>query len=505
MVERRRLKVDMPEETGDGPTDANTRLDEIAALDNLAYEQKRKVLAEELQVRVDFLDAERKGIRAEQKTEAPLFPHWVVEPWPEPVDTSALLSEVEEQINRYVATLGDRALVAALWVVWSWTHETATHSPLLVATSAEPDSGKTTLAGVVHFLTPWSLRSVNQTPAVLFRIMDHQTPTLIIDEADSVLSENQDIKEIVNSSWTRGQTVLRYDTDAGVVRGYPIFTPKMLVMKKMRGRIALPDTTLSRTIVLELKRKMSGEKVADFDHIDNADFAQLRRKLLRWGTDNKEIHKARPELPGYDNRLRMNWNSLIAIAELAGVQARAVKAARRIEETKTEVGLSLRLLKDIREIFDKHDVEKILTRTLIEDLVIDQEKPWADYSRGQPLNAKGLAKLLATYQIFSKEVHTDSGHSKGFERKQFEDAWDRYTKPPEGLGGPEPRSGATSEVSTTYNGSGANPETGANRQESQQKRGSAGARESLKRGGGFRYRPVDVAARATHIRKSRST
>jgi hypothetical protein len=82
----------------------------------------------------------------------------------------------------------------------------------------------------------------------------------------------------------------------------------------------LPDTTLSRCIIIELKRKLPGEVVQDFAHIDDPTLAVLRRKLARWADDNWEsLSKAQPLIPdGFHNRLRRNWWVLLAAAELAG-------------------------------------------------------------------------------------------------------------------------------------------------------------------------------------------
>ena len=45
----------------------------------------------------------------------------------------------------------------------AWAHEGATHSPILAAISVEPDSGKSTLLGVLRFLVPKPFVSVEPT------------------------------------------------------------------------------------------------------------------------------------------------------------------------------------------------------------------------------------------------------------------------------------------------------------------------------------------------------
>jgi hypothetical protein len=64
-------------------------------------------------------------------------PHWHVEPYPLTVLGSALVEAIASRIKSHVVLSDDEALVVALWVVLSWTHEAAVHSPILLITSPE--------------------------------------------------------------------------------------------------------------------------------------------------------------------------------------------------------------------------------------------------------------------------------------------------------------------------------------------------------------------------------
>jgi hypothetical protein len=99
-------------------------------------------------------------------------------------------------------------LAIALWLMMSWLHEIAArHSAYLVVTSAEPESGKTTLLGVLRFLVPKPLTGVEPTGASIFRVVDREKPTQIIDEADDLFHRKTDVKHIFNAGWTRGPKV----------------------------------------------------------------------------------------------------------------------------------------------------------------------------------------------------------------------------------------------------------------------------------------------------------
>ena len=83
----------------------------------------------------------------------------------------------------------------ALWIVFSWIHEeVATHSPILLVTSAEPESGKTTLLSIVSYLAPRAIASVEISGAALYRSIQLWRPSFIVDEFDSVLSGTDDDK-----------------------------------------------------------------------------------------------------------------------------------------------------------------------------------------------------------------------------------------------------------------------------------------------------------------------
>jgi hypothetical protein len=117
-----------------------------------------------------------------------------IEPWPEPVDTKVLLTEVMTQFRRYVVIHDEASAVAiVLWVFFAWVHEIAVHSPLLVVDSADGGAGKSTACGVIKQLTPRAYTGAELTGPNLFRFVDHIHPTLIIDDADRLLKRKPDL------------------------------------------------------------------------------------------------------------------------------------------------------------------------------------------------------------------------------------------------------------------------------------------------------------------------
>jgi hypothetical protein len=65
------------------------------------------------------------------------------------------------------------------------------------------DSVFSTLLTVVSYLVRRSIVSV--TGPSLFRSIEEWSPTFVVDEADTALVNNDDLKEVMNSGWMRGQ------------------------------------------------------------------------------------------------------------------------------------------------------------------------------------------------------------------------------------------------------------------------------------------------------------
>jgi putative DNA primase/helicase len=404
---------------------------ELAGLSDLAYQKRRQEGADRLNINLKALDKIVTRRRAELEAEhvPMLYPHWNVEPWKEPVDTGSVLQMVMQRIQKHIVMTPDQARAVTLWIMLTWVHEAAAvHSPILLVTSAEPDSGKSTLLGLIGFLARRTLLSVSITGPALFRSIEKWQPTFAIDEADEIFINNDDLREVVNSGWTRGQGVPRCDPETNEPRLYPTFCPKAIGMKGTHLR----DTTLSRCIRIELQRKLPTETVDDFDHIDDAELADLRRRLARWADDHaSELKISRPETPpGFHNRVRANWKLLLAIAEAAGGDWKdnAWRAAAAIEGVRTtsELSIGVRLLAAIRPMFTSK-VECLLSKEIIRRLTEDPEQPWVEYRRGKAITPKQLASLLSEYKVYSGTVHPPgSADGKGYKREQFEDVWTRY-------------------------------------------------------------------------------
>ena len=296
----------------EGTRSEDELLDALAKMPKgLEAARERRRLAKEFRVNRSDIDAEVEARRAEAESAAPLHGHWYVEPWPEPVDGDALIRDIIWKLQTHVVVSHDGALAVALWVMLAWVHdEVATHSPILDITSAEPESGKTTLLGIISFLVPRAISSVDISRGALYRAIQRWQPSFVIDEFDDVLAAKTDndkaeLRSVINSGHTKGQGVVRCITDEHKPEVFPTFAPKCIGMV---GR-KMPATTLGRCVVVEVRRRKKSEPITKFSHEDDAELRDLRSRLRRWSMDNTEaLRGCAPAMPdGFENRRADNW------------------------------------------------------------------------------------------------------------------------------------------------------------------------------------------------------
>jgi hypothetical protein len=409
----------------------------------VAYGRERKRLAKEFGVSRADIDAEIEERRVEAETTALLHGHWFVEPSEEPVEGDSLIRDIIRKLRKHVVISFESALAIALWLMLSWVHdEVATHSPILDVNSADPVSGKTTTLGVVSFLMPRAICTVDISKAALYRAIKRWQPSFVIDEFDDVLADKTDankaeLRSVINSGHTRGQGVLRCITDEHTPELFSTFATKAI---GMIGR-KMPPQTLSRCIFIELRRRKKDERITKFKHEDDAELADLRSRLRRWSLDNVEaLRNVAPSMPDtFDNRLEDNWRLQFAIADLcSGVEDwgdRARAAAVKIESVSDSRTIGVCLLVDTKAIFYPKDkngeallpLERISSADLVNNLATNPDSPWAEWKKGNPITQRQLAGLLKPFGIAPQLIRlSDRDVMRGYQRTQFEDAWERY-------------------------------------------------------------------------------
>src|SRR5262245_12768003 len=195
--------------SGPTPELTNEVVINLAGLTPLQYAQQLAREAKKYKTPVKLLEKAVEAAKIQQEAEKLLEPHWEVKPAEDPVDAAKLFAEIEARILLHVAMPKHLAFVVAMWVGQSWIHEQATYSPILFVTSPERDSGKSTLMGIIGFLVRRSLLSVGISAAALYRSIEKWHPSFVIDECDEAFVDNPELRQVINSGWTRGQGVVQ--------------------------------------------------------------------------------------------------------------------------------------------------------------------------------------------------------------------------------------------------------------------------------------------------------
>ena len=352
----------------------------------------------------------------------------------EVIDGNEILLEVRDFLNRFVAYPDDYCANAhTLWIAHTHLMDAWESTPRIAFLSTEPESGKTRALEVTQTLVPRPVEAVNVTPAYLFRKVGDEdgSPTVLFDEIDTVFGpkakDNEEIRGLLNAGHRRGAVAGRCVTAGRVIKTEEI--PAYCAVA-LAGLGFLPDTILSRSIVIQMRRRSPNEQVDAWRHRVHAPEGEaIKQRLEQWALGVADaLQDAWPEMPdGIEDRSADVWEPLLAIADIAGgewpelARVTAVTAVTDLREGAPSLGI--RLLSDISEVFKNQT--SMFTTDLLQQLNDDVEKPWGNL-RGMPLDARGLSNRLRPYGVKPTSIRIEDQVAKGYKAEDLHDPWQRY-------------------------------------------------------------------------------
>ncbi len=351
-----------------------------------------------------------------------------------PGELAAVLDTIETFLRCYIAfALPEQATAIALWVAHTHVITAFDTSPYLGITSAERQSGKTLLLDLLELVVARAWRAVLPSDAVVYRKIDEEHPTFLLDETDAIFGRvaerYEGLRALLNAGNRRGTKVPRCAGFGSDLVEFEVFCPKAIA-----GIGELPPTVADRAIPIRLRRRnRQTEPVQRFRRREVEPAATALVQRLRAALGRHDLRAARPELPAeLSDRAADGWEPLFAIADAAGPEwgqrARAAALALHGVGTPDAETEGIRLLGDIRAAFTERGVERLATSELLEALCADEDAPWGDY-HGKILSAHRLAALLRRYSIRSDQRRDHGPAVRGYARADFEDAWARYVVP----------------------------------------------------------------------------
>ncbi|MEU9668645.1 DUF3631 domain-containing protein [Streptomyces bobili] len=363
------------------------------------------------------------------------------------IDGAALLNEVEAFHRRFNVFPTEAAFVAVtLWDAHAHLLDCFDSTPRVAFLSPEPGSGKTRALEIVETLVPQPMTAVNASAAALFRSVSagDGKPTILFDEIDTVFGpkagDNEELRGFLNAGHRRTGVTYRCIGDGGnqTVQAFPSYCAVAVA-----GLGSLPDTILSRSVIIRMRRRARNEKVEPFRaRIHEAAGHKLRDRLAEWAEQARDIVMgAWPDMPdGVTDRPADVWEPLIAIADAAGGdwpdRARAACVTLVTASKANDKGsLGVRLLTDLRDHV-MVGIDRLPTVAILDRLNALDDAPWADLN-GKPLDNRRLSKMLAEYMtadnepIASRNIKAAGSVLKGYYAADLWDAWARYCPPPQ--------------------------------------------------------------------------
>ncbi|MFE4676177.1 DUF3631 domain-containing protein [Streptomyces sp. NPDC056723] len=364
----------------------------------------------------------------------------------DPIDGAALLDEVEAFHRRFNVFPHEDAYVAvALWDAHAHLLECFDSTPRIAFLSPEPGSGKTRALEIVETLVPQPMTAVNASAAALFRSVSsgNGKPTILFDEIDTVFGpkagDNEELRGFLNAGHRRTGVTYRCIGDGGnqSVQAFPSYCAVAVA-----GLGSLPDTILSRSVIIRMRRRARNEKVEPFRaRLHEAEGHKLRERLAAWAEHARGfVMGAWPDMPdGVSDRPADVWEPLLAIADAVGghwpERARAACVTLVTASRANDKGsIGVRLLTDLRDHV-MTGIDRLPTVAILDRLNSMDDAPWADIG-GKPLDNRRLSKMLAEYMtadnepIASRNIKTGASVLKGYYAADLHDAWQRYCPPP---------------------------------------------------------------------------
>jgi hypothetical protein len=348
----------------------------------------------------------------------------------------ASLDLIVHILRRHLHMTEHQYVAVALWIAHTFVYTRFSVTPRLALTSPVRGCGKTTALDIISELACKTVKTDHITAAVLFRLVDRDRPTLLIDEADNQdLPSNATLRAVINSGHHDGGKIMRFLD--GEITKFTTFAPLAIACI---GKLPFP--ILHRSVVIRMERSPEAAKLTRFDPKINEeqklDCQTVYDVTLRW-IRQAELN-LNPKMPaGLRNRAADNWRVLISIADANGLAwGKAAREAAVALSKNQDEDLSVILLTSIREIFNRRPtVDRLNNAVIVTDLNNLPDAPWSEW-RGllddqtpRQLSQGQLAQVLSPFDIRPRTIWpsrrgTASKSAKGYFRKDFEVAWAAY-------------------------------------------------------------------------------
>jgi hypothetical protein len=365
-------------------------------------------------------------------------------------DGAAVLALVREYLTKYVSYPSHHALTAhVLWIAHTHLLEAFDSTARIGFLSVFPESGKTRALEATEPLVCRPVSTVNASANYLFRKAgdDAGPPTVLFDEIDTIFGpkakDHEDIRGFINAGHRKGAT---YGRCRAVGNNVITEESPCYAACAMAGLGWLPDTLLSRAVVIRMQRRLPSEKVTPFrTRISIPEGRKIGTQLAAWARAVfDDAAAARPEMPeGVEDRQADAWEPLLAVADLVGGEWPQIAREAAVDlvniNRNSPASLPLRMLQDLRTVFWKNlkaaaasRPKGLITETVLSELHHLDDAPWATVNKGEPLSPIQLANHIRDYGVAPIQLrpfsNTDA-QRRGYPLGALALVWRRYLPP----------------------------------------------------------------------------
>lgn len=352
-------------------------------------------------------------------------------PWPHPLNGAGLMASLLAALHKHIDLPENDARLIALWIVHTYTVSASRFNPLLVIVSPDFGCGKSTLFALLRRLCFKAFWTTKITPAKVSQTVRELNPTLLMDEAKSLLENASFVTDLIAAhDRASGSVVSGHKKSLEVA---DVFGPKAVALKG-----ELPEALMERSLQISLQRMVQSAQAKSAvplpDKNDgwrlNDDLTALSAQLRRWSDDHlAELSAPRPAHMSLGSpRTSDTFWPLLAIAQAMGedVAARALEAARESVASNLVESPGVLLLTHLREVTTTSTGSFLKTTDLLDALNAGDKEDWgwATYLRGKPLDALWLSKLLRPYNVTPGK--SAGGADRGYRMADLDDAIRRY-------------------------------------------------------------------------------
>lgn len=364
------------------------------------------------------------------------------EAWHQDVDLIDLLDTIYSELCRYIVFKDDNsALACTLWILATWFVEELDFVPYMLITAPEKGCGKSQLLKLMSRLSRKPLNSSNLTQATVYRIIDKCKPTLFIDEVDTFIGNNKELIGVLNCGNERDSSYVYRNEKSSkgelIPTAYDCFGFKALSGINSKS---LASALVSRSIVIELRKKLKDEKVEKLRSGPKPDFDEICQKCVTIrnkyrGCFKSALTNVRNSLlpSSLNDREKDKWEPLIALISLTGnrtalTMVQECSIALSQLSCESSKGTSIHLLEQLKELFNNNfrDYTKISSEALVNVLLSNEESEWQEANNGRRINQKWLAHKLGIYGIKSTQFKAGGVTKRGYIKDDFEEVFKRY-------------------------------------------------------------------------------